>query len=476
MVERRTEAAARGPDRSEDPGPRIDAVIAKQRALFESGVTLPRAYREEQLRALMQAVARREEQLMDALRRDLGRPDFEAYLTAVGLVLGEIRHTLKHLGRWMRPRKHLSPVTIQPAISRIHYQPLGVNLIVGPWNYPINLVLIPLIGALAAGNTAVLKPSEVAPASAAALVELVADTFPEDLVAVFEGGVDVAQALLQRRWDHIFFTGGTKVGRIVAHAGAEHLSRVTLELGGKSPTIVMDSADLDVAARRICSGKFINAGQTCLAPDYLLVHESIHDALLQRIASTVRAFYGDDPQKSPHYGRMINDHHFERVRSLIDPDKVVLGGDADPRDRYIAPTVMRDVELDDKVMAEEIFGPVLPTLKIRRIEDAIEIIRRRPNPLALYLFTSSPEDERRIVDEVSFGGGCINATVSHFGDPDLPFGGIGTSGIGSYHGFYSFEVFSHRKSVVKAGTFLDLDIRYPPYVDRKMALLRRILR
>jgi aldehyde dehydrogenase (NAD+) len=321
---------------------------------------------------------------------------------------------------------------------------------------------------------AILKPSELAPASSAACAELAREAFPEEHVAVLEGGVETSQALLARRWDHIFFTGGTSVGRVVAKAGAEHLSRVTLELGGKTPTIVTASADLDVAARRIVWGKLINAGQSCVAPDYLLVEASVHDGLVARMKTAIRDFYGEDPQRSPDYGRIINERHFLRLIRLIDPGKVVHGGQYDAGERYIAPTLMTDVTADDPVMADEIFGPILPILRIGSLDEAITTIARHPNPLALYIFTGDRDDERKIVERVSFGGGCINNAIVHLGDPDLPFGGVGESGIGAYHGRYSFEAFSHRKSVMKTANFLDPSIKYPPYAG-KLKLMRRMI-
>ncbi|MEX1367976.1 MAG: aldehyde dehydrogenase family protein, partial [Nannocystaceae bacterium] len=289
-----------------------------------------------------------------------------------------------------------------------------------------------------------------------------------------EGGIETSQALLARRWDHIFFTGGTGIGRIVAKAGAEHLSRVTLELGGKSPTIVTASADLDVAARRIALAKGINAGQTCVAPDYVLVEASVHDGLVSRLKSALVDFYGEDPRQSPDYGRIINERHFERLLGLIDADKVVHGGQHDATERYLAPTLMTDVTMDDAVMADEIFGPVLPILRVESVDEAIATIAQRPQPLALYLFTRDSADEKAVIDRVSFGGGCINNAIMHLGDPKLPFGGIGTSGMGAYHGHHSFEVFSHQKAVMKTATFLDPSVKYPPY-EGKLGLFRRLI-
>jgi aldehyde dehydrogenase (NAD+) len=453
---------------------RIDALQQAQRKHFAAGRTLPRSAREDALRALLHAFQTKEKLIVDALHADLHKSTAEAYITEVGFVTAEVKHALRHLGQWMKPQASMSPLAVAPSRSYIHYQPLGLNLVIAPWNYPVQLAFAPLVGALAAGNVAILKPSELAPASSAACAELAREAFAEEHVAVIEGGIETSQALLARRWDHIFFTGGTAVGRVVAKAGAEHLSRVTLELGGKSPTIVTASADLDVAARRIVWAKHINAGQTCVAPDYLLVDAAVHDGLLARMKAAVRDFYGDDPRQSPDYGRIINARHHERLVRLIDPDKVAFGGQHDAAERYIAPTAMTDVTLSDPVMADEIFGPILPVLRTGSLDEAIETIGAHPNPLALYLFTSDRDDERKVVERVSFGGGCINNAIVHLGDPDLPFGGVGESGLGAYHGRWSFETFSHRKAVMKTANFLDPSVKYPPY-EGKLGLMRRLI-
>jgi aldehyde dehydrogenase (NAD+) len=453
---------------------KIDAIRSKQLAFFKRGATLPQSFREEQLRALEASILANEKLLHEALHADLHKSEAEAYIAETSHLRAEARHARKKLGRWMRPRRNLSPIAIAPSRSAIHYQPLGLNLIIAPWNYPIELALGPLVGAIAAGNVAVIKPSELTPASSAAIAKVVAETFDEEFVAVIEGGVEASQALLRERWDHIFFTGGTGIGRIVAKAGAEHLTRVTLELGGKSPTIVTETAELDIAAKRIAFGKWFNAGQTCIAPDYVLAHRSIHDELVRRIGDAIKQFFGDDPQQSEDYGRIVNERHFDRVRALIDTDKVKIGGQTDRKDRYIAPTVMTGVTMDDPVMAEEIFGPVLPVIEIESLDQAMELVDQRPNPLALYLFTTNSSDEKTIVERVSFGGGCINNAAVHFLDSKLPFGGVGESGAGGYHGFHSFEVFSHRKGVVKTSNFIDPSVKYPPFAG-KLDLMRRLL-
>lgn len=453
---------------------RVDELQRAQRKCFAAGRTLPASAREDALRALLHAFQTKEKLITDALHADLHKSTVEAYFTEVGYVTAEIKHALRHLHRWMKPEASLSPLAVAPSRSYIHYQPLGLNLIIAPWNYPVQLAFAPVVGALAAGNVAVVKPSELAPASSAVCAEIAREAFAEDHIAVIEGGVETSQALLERRWDHIFFTGGTAVGRVVARAGAEHLSRVTLELGGKSPTIITASADLDVAARRIVWAKMINAGQTCVAPDYLLVEASVHDGLVSRMKAALRDFYGDDPRRSPDYGRIVNERHFHRLVDLIDPPKVAHGGEHDAAERYIAPTLLTGVSLDDRVMADEIFGPLLPILRIGSLDEAIETIGQRPNPLALYLFTNDRDEERKVVERVSFGGGCINNAIAHLGDPGLPFGGVGESGMGAYHGRWSFETFSHRKSVMKTANFLDPSVKYPPY-EGKLGLMRRLI-
>lgn len=454
---------------------RIAEIRSAQTAFFKSGATLPRNFREDQLRALFAGLEKFESKIADALAEDLAKSPEQAYLTEIGLVKGDCRRAIKRLPDWMKPQAGLPGVALAPALTHRVPQPLGLNLIIAPWNYPVQLVLAPLVGAIAAGNVAVVKPSEVSAASSAVIAELIADTFAPEYIACATGGVQTSRALLEPRWDHLFFTGGPTVGKIVAHAAAEHLSRVTLELGGKSPTIVTATADLEIAAKRIVFGKCTNAGQTCIAPDYVLVERSAHDGLLTHMRAAVKDFYGSDPRQASDYGRIINDRHFERVRKLIDPDKVVIGGETDAEERYIAPTVMDNVDYDDAVMQEEIFGPILPIIAVDDLDEAIGLIERHPNPLALYLFTTEREDERRVLDRVSFGDGCVNQTLLQFADHNVPFGGIGQSGTGSYHGDASFWTFSHVKGVVRASNLLDMSLRYPPFEKKKMKLIRRII-
>ncbi|MBT9560142.1 MAG: aldehyde dehydrogenase family protein [Myxococcales bacterium] len=462
----------------------LGALVTRQRAYFDSGVTLPREFRVERLKAFLSAVRRYERPLLDALRRDLGKSDVEGYATEVGIVITEIRHTLSHLSRWMKPRKTMPSILLQPARGRIHPQPIGLSLIVGPWNYPVNLVLAPLVGAIAAGCTAIIKTSELAPHSARLVAELVNSTFEPDHVIAVTGGVDTARALLDQPFDHYFFTGSTRVGRLVARTAADRLARATLELGGKSPALVRPSCDLGVAARRIAWGKTTNAGQTCVAPDYVLVEAAQKEALIAGIQAAWRAFYGSDPSQSPDYGRIVSETHLRRLRGLIDPGKlgpgrVVSGGGADEASRYLEPTIVdmgpaTAEALGTPLMQEEIFGPILPVLTVAGLEDAIRVVRHLENPLALYLFTSDRDEKSSVVGRVSFGGGCINATLVHLGDPDLPFGGVGASGLGAYHGKAGFDAFTHWKSILESATFIDPALRYPPYAGR-LGLIKRLV-
>lgn len=467
-----TAAITPQPDRADAS---LDDLIAMQQAYFDSGVTRSYEFRVQQLRALKAAIQANEERILGALHADLRKPAYEAFITEVGFLYSEINHVLKHLAGWMKPRRVGTPLQMLPGRSAIHSEPRGRVLIIGPWNYPFQLILAPLVGAIAAGNAAVLKPSELAPATAAVLRDLVSQTFTAQYVAVVEGGVQTSQALLARRWDYIFFTGGGNVGRVVARAAAEHLTPMTLELGGKSPCIVAPDADLDLAARRIVWGKFLNAGQTCVAPDYLLVHHSIHDQLLTRMVDQIRTAYGDDPAASPDYTRIINERHFDRLVALLPGANIVTGGRYDRSARYIEPTIIAGISLDHPAMADEIFGPILPVFTFQALEEAIARIRERPNPLALYLFTRNRETEAQVIREVPFGGGCINDTLMHLSNPDLPFGGVGGSGMGAYHGRYSFDTFSHQKSVVRSAGWFDPKLRYQPYAG-KLDLVRRLFK
>jgi len=446
------------------------------RRFFESGATRSYDWRREQLLRLQQAIRSQEAAIHEALYTDLKKSPEEAYASETGLVLAEIRHTLKHLKKWMGPRKAGTNLVNLPATSRVYRDPLGVVLIIAPWNYPFQLSLVPLAAALAAGNTVVLKPSEWAPATAAVIEKLLTRIFPPDLVKVAQGdGAVVVPAMInQFHFDHIFFTGSAPVGQAIYRLAAEHLIPVTLELGGKSPVIVEKDADLRIAARRIVVGKFLNAGQTCIAPDYLLVDTRVRDRLLELLRETIKEFYGPAPQSSYDYGKIINERRFDRLVGFLTDGKVFEGGDHDRRGLYIGPTLLTEVEPTAPVMQEEIFGPLLPVFSYTSTEEALAFVRRHPDPLAFYLFTADAALQRTWIEGVRFGGGCINNTDWHFANPHLPFGGIGKSGIGAYHGKYSFERFTHAKAVMKTSTSIDPSIKYPPFKG-KMKWFKRFI-
>ncbi|HEY4062479.1 MAG TPA: aldehyde dehydrogenase [Puia sp.] len=435
------------------------------RQFFDSGVTRSYAGRRQRLQELQQALLDLEEEILHALYADLRKSPEEAYGSETGLVLSEIRYTLKHLRKWMQPHRVRTNLVNWPSSSRIYREPLGVVLVIAPWNYPFQLSLLPLAGAIAAGNTVVLKPSELAPATAAVIEKILARVFPPDHVRVVqgEGAVVVPELLRAFRFDHVFFTGSIAAGRSVYQLAAEQLVPVTLELGGKSPTVVESDADLATAARRIVLGKFTNAGQTCIAPDYLLLHTDIRDRMLQHLQTAITQFYGDDPQKSYDYSRIIHARRFDTLVGYLSQGKIITGGAYDKADLFIAPTLLEDVALDQPLMKEEIFGPLLPVYTYRTMEEAMAIIRLHPGPLAFYLFTRDKGRQREWMERLSFGGGCINNTIWHFANPHLPFGGIGNSGTGAYHGKYTFDRFSHAKPVMRTPVFADPAIKYPPF-------------
>jgi aldehyde dehydrogenase (NAD+) len=450
----------------------VKDIIRQQREFFATGKTKDVEWRIEQLKRLKQAIVDDQEAIVNAVKADLGRPDFEAYFEIVAI--SEINYALKHLKSWVKPKKVATSIDQFPASAKIYPEPLGVVLIISPWNYPFQLMISPLTGAIAAGNCAVLKPSEVAANTSRVIADIIQKTFDPAYIAVVEGGVETSQQLLEEKFDHIFFTGGTAIGKIVMQAAAKHLTPVTLELGGKSPCIVDSDVDLKYAAKRITWGKYLNAGQTCIAPDYLLVDRRIKSDLLTEIQKCVGEFYGDDPAQSPDYARLISRRHFERLEPLLKDGEIVIGGQTKPEEKYIAPTVMDQVSWESPVMQEEIFGPILPVLEYTDLKEAIAQINARPKPLALYIFSKDKQKQEQVLQETSSGGVCINDTVMQVGVSTLPFGGVGDSGIGSYHGKASFDTFSHYKSVLKKGFRFDPNWRYPPYKD-KLSLLKRII-
>lgn len=440
--------------------------VANQRAFFEMGATRSYEFRLKQLQQLKAGMLKYVGELEAALKTDIGRPPLEAYVE-LNSTMDEVNHAIKHLKKWMRPKRVGTSMFAQPGTSRIEYTPLGVTFIMGPYNYPFMLCVQPMVGALAAGNTVIMKPSSLNPAVGKVIEKIAREFFSPDVFRVFLGSTEVTDTLMEEKFDHIFFTGSPRVGRIVMAKAAKHLTPVTLELGGKSPTIVHSDAKLDVAAKRILAGKFMNAGQTCIAPDHIFVHASVKDEFSKKVVETLRGFYGDNPQQSPDFGRMINERHFDRVKGLIDPAKLLAGGQSDRKDRYIAPTVMHNVTINDTVMQEEIFGPVLPIITYESLEEIYQHVKKLPrHPLALYLFTESKVVEQDVLANIQFGGGCINNTLMHIANTHLPFGGVGESGIGSYHAQKSFLTFSHQRSILKSATFFDLPLRYAPYNDK----------
>lgn len=453
----------------------ISLMIQKQREFFSRGFTRDISFRKKQLLLLEKIIRQNERIIMDALFHDLHKPEFESYAAEIGILYPEIRAAAKNVYAWAKIRKVTTPVLHFLSSSYVYQEPYGVALIIGPWNYPFQLTIAPLVGAIAAGNCAVLKPSELSPVTSKVIAEIISKHFDPSYVAVFEGGIEETKLLLEEKFDYIFFTGGTAVGKIIMSAAARHLTPLTLELGGKSPTIVHRDAHLEYAAKRIAWGKFFNAGQTCLAPDYLLIHQEIKKKFLEIFKKTIISFYGDDPVQSRDYARIINDRHFTRICALMKGGTIIHGGQTDQSARYIAPTVIDDVSLEDSIMQEEIFGPLMPVLVYDDINKAISLINSKPRPLALYLFTSDRKVERLVLDNTHFGGGCINDTVSHVGSTTLPFGGIGDSGMGQYHGRAGFDTFSHQRSILKRSNLVDMKLRYPPYGNR-VKLLQKLFK
>lgn len=438
----------------------IGELVERQKQYYDSGITRDVRFRLDMLQKLRQTIVGAEERIFEALHRDLNKPKAEAYATEIGIVLHELRFAMKHVKRWVKPRKVRSGFAVGGK-SYIVPEPYGTALIISPWNYPVNLAFAPLIAAIAAGNTAVLKPSELTPSVSALIAAMIRDNFDQRYIAVVEGGPEASAELLEQPFDSIFFTGSSHVGKIVAEAAAKKLIPVTLELGGKSPCIVHRDADLKLASRRIAYGKFTNGGQTCVAPDYLLVHREAKRELLDRLRGDIERFYGKTPIRNPNMTKIVNERHFDRLKGYLHEGTVAIGGETDPLLLRIAPTVIENVSLDANVMNDEIFGPILPVLEYEDIDEAIRLVLEKPKPLALYIFANDDSVQQRVLTRVSFGGGCINDTLLHLANPYLPFGGVGESGTGSYHGEYGFRAFSHYKSVLKQTTAFDIPFRYP---------------
>ncbi len=452
-----------------------EQMVAAQKSFFATGATRSLAFRAAALARLQDAIRRKDAEICAALEEDLGKAPYESYASEIGIVLGEVRGALRHLSAWTKPRRVKTALAAVPAKSLLYPEPYGVTLIMAPWNYPFQLSLVPLIGAIAAGNCAVVKPSAYAPATSALLQRMVQECFDVGHVAVVEGGREQNTRLLEQRFDFIFFTGSVAVGKTVIEKAARYLTPVCLELGGKSPCIVDETADIPLAARRILFGKLMNAGQTCIAPDYLLVQDSVKPALLDALRKEIAAVLGPVPLQNPEWPKIVNRKHFERLLGLVQGQTIACGG-ADDGQMRIEPTILDKVDPASPVMQEEIFGPILPVLTYQEIGQAIGFVTAREKPLALYLFSREKTVCRRVLRECSFGGGCVNDTLLHIANPRLPFGGVGNSGMGSYHGRYSFDTFTHYKSVVHKGAWPDISMRYHPYTAAKEKWLRRVLK
>lgn len=434
-----------------------------QQDFFHSGATRSYEHRKKALTLLKEVIKKNESNIMKALHKDLNKSDFEAFTTEIGIIYTEIDFVLKNLKKWMKPKRVKTPITHIGSVSKIYPDPYGVTLIISPWNYPFQLAIAPLIGAIAGGNTAIIKPSELTPTVSKVIEDIIDKTYVEDFIAVEQGDAEKSQELLDWPFDYIFFTGSVPVGKLVMEKASQHLTPITLELGGKSPVIVHEDASLQIAAKRIAWGKFTNAGQTCVAPDYLFVHENVKEQFLASLTETINDLYGEKPMNNPIYGKIINKKHFERLSNYLDDGTVLHGGKTSTEKNMIEPTVLTDVLLDSSIMTEEIFGPILPILTYSDINEPIDYIRKKPKPLAFYFFSETTHYQNLVLENISFGGGCINDTLYHLATPHLPFGGVGESGLGSYRGKHSFDTFTHSKSVLKQPSWFDLPIRYPNF-------------
>lgn len=455
----------------------IDHIVQQQKSYFSQGHTMDVHFRIKQLSLLMETIKRHEKEISDALYQDLRKSELETYMTEIAITTSSIRHMLKQLKKWMKPEKVRTPFYLFPATSRIYREPYGTVLIIGPFNYPFQLVIEPLIGAIAAGNCAIVKPSESTPHLSALITKMISKAFDPSYICVIEGERETTSLLIHAPVDYIFFTGSTEVGKIVMQAAAKNLVPVTLELGGKSPVIVDAQANLELAAKRIIWGKLLNTGQTCISPDYVLAHASIKESLIQKMKETIQGFYGSDIQHNNDYARIVNQRQFDRLASILDRDQaqIVFGGTTDRADLYIEPTLLAGSTWDSAAMQEEIFGPLLPILEYQDLNEAISAINTRPKPLSLYLFTEDATIEKQVLNQVSFGGGCINDTIMHVSNPALPFGGVGHSGVGAYHGKHSFDLFSHKKSILKKSTKIEFGLVFPPYAG-KLDRIKKLLK
>ena len=454
---------------------KIDEILKKQRKFFNTGKTKNIKYRLEHLKKLKKSILENEEEIKKALKLDLNKSESESYMTEIGMTLSELSYDIRHVKSWCKNKRVGTPLAHFPSRSFILKEPYGVTLILSPWNYPFMLLIEPLIGAICAGNCAVLKPSEFAPNTANVIEKIIKECFEEDYVTVIQGDKDVSQALIEKNFDYIFYTGGTKVGKIVMQEASKNLVPFTLELGGKSPCIIDEKYSMHLAAKRLLFGKLLNAGQTCIAPDYVLVNENVKEELIEELKRVLKEFLGENVIENEDYPKIVNERHFARLSNLIEGEKILIGGKTDKKLLKIEPTILDNPKIDSKVMSEEIFGPILPIISYKTIEDAIAYVKKFEKPLALYMFTNDKKIQNRIMNEISFGGGCINDTIIHIANSNMGFGGVGYSGIGNYHGKRSFDTFSHERSITKKYG-LDLPMRYMPYNDFKDKLIRMFLK
>lgn len=454
----------------------VQGYLDEQQRFFRTQKTRDVQFRIQQLTKLKTVIKQHEKELTEALYKDLHKSKTESYMTEIGYVYESISSMIKKVKKWSKPKKVKTPIVHFGSTSKIYPEPYGTVLIIGPFNYPFQLVMEPLVGALTAGNTAIIKPSKYTPNVSKVMTKMIRENFKEEYIRVVDGGRESTSALIHAPFNYIFFTGSVNVGKVVMAAASENLVPVTLELGGKSPCIVTDSANLKVAAKRIVWGKFLNAGQTCVAPDYILVDEKLKAALIKEMKKTIKVFFGEKAEDSPHFGRIVSERQFDRLLEIIHEEKVVHGGSSNREKLYIEPTLLGDITWEDGIMEDEIFGPLLPIISYSNLDDALVKVLDRPNPLALYLFSEDKKEQRKVLNMVPFGGGCVNDTIMHLANPYLPFGGVGSSGLGSYHGKKSFETFSHMKSVLKKSTKIKLDLVFPPYNEKQLKLIKRFMK
>ena len=453
----------------------IKDVFKSQKEFFLTDKTRDLDFRIRSLRALKEEIINNEREIQEALFKDLHKSEEEAYLTEIGIIISEINQNIKKLKKWAKPKKVRSSIACFPSSAKIVSEPYGVVLIISPWNYPFQLAFSPLIGAIASGNTAILKPAEYSPNTSNIIKKIIDKVFSPNYVKTIIGSKEENQILLDLPFDYIFFTGSPVLGKIVMEKASKHLTPITLELGGKSPCIVDETCDIKLSAKRIAFGKFLNSGQTCIAPDHIFIHKSIKDEFVSELIKVINTFYTDNQEKSKDFGRIINELHFDRVSALLQDGDIIFGGKVNREEKYISPTLIENINQDSELINSEIFGPILPIIEFENIDELIETIRVKPKPLALYIFSSSKQTQNKIMSKISSGGVCVNDTIMHLVPENLPFGGVGNSGMGSYHGKKSFETFSHQRSVLTRGTFLDIALRYPPFNKKKLSLIKKLI-